>query len=197
LAARTVTDTAPDATRDPSSEEAPHVEATIVSGSRRPPASGDPGKPTRRRLRRQCRLSARRRFDLTWLRDTGLKAICGAELVNGEDIVFQHFNDPVAEAANGSCIGQVGLAPRNWPEILARRDSPDSPTPALLPVEPVDGERSYGSWDVTREIQQTVAGQEFFGFVVHPSDANLDAGSDSACLSHLAKLRLRLYYAIL
>jgi hypothetical protein len=41
------------------------------------------------------------------------------------------------------------------------------------------------------------AGAELFGFVVHRSDANLDAENDAACLSHLDKLRLRLHYAIL
>ena len=136
-------------------------------------------------------------FDLTWLHDVKAKLIFGASLAYGEDIVFEHFNDAAAEAANGTCIGQVGLAPRNWPEIVTRQGSADTLTPTLLPVEPVDGEGSYGSWAVTREIQQKVAGDEFFGFVVHPPDASLDAESDSGCLSHLDNLRLRLHYVVL
>ncbi len=125
-----------------------------------------------------------------------------------EEIVFQHFNDPAAEAVNQTCIGYLGLAPANWPEIVARRDSPDSLTPALLPLDWLDvahtfrvdltrKNRFYNSWDVTRQINEKVAGQEFHGFMFHPSDASLGAESDSRCLSYLDKLRLVLHYDIL
>ena len=137
-------------------------------------------------------------FDLVWLRSVDRKLITRAELLYGEN-VFDAQNadgDDVTDevrAAGQSCIGRVGLAPKDV-KIYFGPNGLNS----LVETEAIDGVRLQGGWDVTREIQLAMSPTPYlYGFILHPLDENLDADSDRTCKSFLQDVRLRLFYSIL
>jgi hypothetical protein len=142
-------------------------------------------------------------FDLEWLRGIEKKFLTRAELHVSEEVHGATNNDGDAIPV-GTCIGRLGLAPPNWPEIVARRDDPNSLKPTLLATEPAgdrlpDGPGQNRGWIVTNELQHPSNGTypPLAGFVLHGPNENLGAESEASCGSSIHKVWLKLEYTVL
>ena len=146
-------------------------------------------------------------FDLSWLRDLDKKLIFRAELLFDEEGLLARNNDGDGVPL-GPCSGQLGLAPRGWQDVVAKRGN-DGP---LLTTEDVSGDRILDryneqkgrwerGWDVTDDIRSAgrkdlPADQQWHGLVLHSANEYVGAESDGACLSKVSNIRLRLHYIV-
>jgi hypothetical protein len=139
-------------------------------------------------------------FDLEWLRGIENKKILRAELRFDEEVHGATDNDGNRIAA-ATCIGRLGLAPANWPEIVARTGDQAS----LLASKPVVSDRMVSrsgatiGWYVLDEVDSAGRGTNppLAGFVMHGPDENLNAESERSCGSSIHNARLQIEYEVL
>ena len=129
-------------------------------------------------------------FDLSWLNEIEKKLIHRAELRYGEQVVHAENGDAHDVTSRVStCVDRLGAAPLGYDAIINDQQ--------LLRTENSEGGRLTSGWEVTRDVQWSVAGNRWQGWVLHGYDEDLDAESDRVCVSMLSNVRLYLHYSIL
>ncbi len=140
-------------------------------------------------------------FDLQWLRNVNKKLFWGAQLLYKEGPRNVSGSSP-------TCVGRIGLAPRNWPEIVTRTSGTNSLRPTLLTTEDSravrltegpDSNRDH-YWNLTDDVSYALsplfAGQ-WHGIVLHGLNEDLGAEAQEICTSHVTNVLLRLHYTVL
>jgi hypothetical protein len=131
-------------------------------------------------------------FDLQWLRALEKKLVLRAELLYDEtNVLGQTFTVGRTPSGQITCIGRLGEAPADWPQVVASK--------SLISSSDTSGERLAGGWDVTYEVQRSLApSSDWHGLVLHGRDEDLDAEDGfKRCRSQVTNIRLKLQYSVL